>query len=87
MCRGKEAAWLSGAEKSRHFRQEVAGDTACSFGFVARSLERSGREFRGIGGGVGLGARPFLVGALGFGFNPVFLVIKFDRLSKSLPQL
>ena len=54
-------AWVSGAVKSRHFRQEVMAvwrgtevdwDVEDIFGFVAINFERSGREEIGIGGGV-----------------------------------
>lgn len=63
--RGYRAAWLSGPEKSRHTKHSVSDvggggleDTADPFkrGFVARILDRSGREPCGIGGGVPLGA-------------------------------
>lgn len=62
--RGNFEAWVSGPEKSRHGRQDVADCVGCgadetlrrdgdasAFGFVARSFEISGREERGIGGG------------------------------------
>lgn len=64
-ARGYRAAWLSGPEKSRHIKHSVSdvgagalGDTADPFkrGFVARILDRSGREPSGIGGGVPLDA-------------------------------
>lgn len=49
--RGKVAAWLSGAEKSRHLRQDCLDDDVWVAGFEPGVLERSGREDRGIGGG------------------------------------
>ena len=51
--RGNVAAWLSGAEKSRHFRQDGVDGEALAMGFVARLLERLGREASGMGGGAG----------------------------------
>jgi hypothetical protein len=65
-CRGKRAAWASTTEKSRHLRHESweakAGVAAAAavvlfapaptlLGFEASSLERSGRDDVGIGGG------------------------------------
>ena len=57
--RGKRAAWLSGPEKSRQWRQEFVGaDTGAAvaeelsiLGFDALRAARSGRESFGIGGG------------------------------------
>ena len=60
MWRGKVAAWLSGAAKSRHFRHDVGIDVACGFGFVARILDKSGRDSWVTGGAVGLGSLPFI---------------------------
>jgi hypothetical protein len=60
-ARGYRAAWLSGPEKSRHTKHSVSdvgggglGDTVdpSKRGFVARIFDISGREPRGIGGGV-----------------------------------
>ena len=51
--RGNVAACPSGAEKSRHFRHDAGDDNAWATGFVARILERSGREARGTGGEIG----------------------------------
>lgn len=71
--RGYRAAWLSGPEKSRHTKHSVSdvggggvGDTADPLrrGFVARILDRSGREPCGIGGGVPLGPVPLGLGEL-----------------------
>lgn len=56
--RGNVAEWLSGAEKSRHFRHDAlddgtVDDEAWATGLEARILERSGRDARGMGGGDG----------------------------------
>lgn len=47
-CRGNRAAWLSGPEKSRHFRHELVAE---GFGLEACRAARFGREESGIGGG------------------------------------
>ena len=59
--RGNFAAWASGPEKSRQRRHDVigVGDVAdwvidCTLGLLARILERSGRDARGIEGGAPL---------------------------------
>ena len=58
--RGKRAAWLSGPEKSRHKRQEsedcdeTCPGVVCGLGLEACSAARSGRDDRGIGGGLPL---------------------------------
>lgn len=51
--RGKVAACPSGAEKSRHLRQDSVDGDACATGFVARILDMSGRDANGTGGGIG----------------------------------
>ena len=78
-CRGNRAAWLSGPEKSRHFRHEPVAE---GFGLEACRAARFGREESGIGGGapgaslgVSLGVSLGLFGSNGGGvsvdlFNP-----------------
>lgn len=74
---------MSGAVKSRHMRQEGVEEeeeeeetNEVGFGFVARILERSGREERGIGGGA-LGA------VAAWGAMSVFSVMNRDIHSRS----
>jgi hypothetical protein len=78
-CRGNCAAWLSGPEKSRHFKHELVAE---GFGLEACRAARFGREESGIGGGapgaslgVSLGVSLGLFGGKGGGvsvdlFNP-----------------
>lgn len=79
--RGNLEAWVSGAVKSRQMRQEGMEEEEETneegFGLVARILERSGREERGIGGGA-LGA------VAAWGAMSVFSVMNRDIHSRSL---
>lgn len=84
-CRGKRAACVSTAEKSRHFKQAPwpdAADTADAvapfvvpaaalFGFDASSFERSGLDEAGTGGGVDSGRAVGTAGVLEAELKPI----------------
>lgn len=74
--RGNLVAWVSGPEKSRHIKQDVAEGWDCGFipglGLLAIIFERSGRDATGTGGGAlsaitgpGLGSLPAVSFAVG----------------------
>ena len=92
---------MSGPEKSRHLRHESRDDPAGAegelhgedtLGFVAMSLERSGRDAKGTGGGIAVFAAPVpnpwtsavversgLVGIGGISLGGSFLSGSLDR--------